>query len=115
MGINVSGDKVKLWIDEREGRDGNKWRQYRISASGKFDDEWVYSYIEVRFKRDIDVSNVSNGAIFNFEGFMTTKKPWTNKDGKEVKEPMIMITSADFGDLEDYGDSFTQAEEDIPF
>lgn len=113
MGINIKGEKVKLWIDEREGKDGNKWRQYRVGIGAKYDDKWVNSYMKVRFKKDINVENVPNGTEFNFEGFLTIEKPWTNKDGKEVKEPMIIIMSADFGEFGDTG--FAEVTEPLPF
>ena len=112
MGINVKGEKVKLWFDEREGRDG-KWKQYRVGLGKQFDGVWVNSNIKAQFKKDIDVSNVPNGAVFNFEGFLTVSKPWTNKEGKEIKEPMIMIMSADFGEFGDTG--FAEVTEPLPF
>ena len=113
MSIDVKGKDARLWIDERQGKDGNSWRQYRVGLSTKIDDEYVNSYMKVRFKRDIDVSNVQNGTKFDFEGFLTIDKPWIDKDGKERKDPMIVIMSADFGELGDSG--FKEAEVDIPF
>ena len=110
----MSYDVIGLWKNEREGKNGT-WYTYTVGISRKVDDEYKNSYMKVSFKRDIDVSNVSNGQTFDFKGFLTLDI-YTDKEGKEVKNPMIMITEANFGESEDTQDTaFAEAEEDIPF
>ena len=111
MGINVSGENARLWISERQTKDGGTFKDYTVSVSGKFDEEWKSAYQKVRFKKDIDLTGVENGAKFNFKGFMTINKPWTNKDGKEIKDIVIMITEADFEDSV----GFAEVKEPVPF
>lgn len=111
--MDVKGKDVKLWVNEYEKKDGGKFRTYSVSSSRKdADGKYMYAPMKVFFKKDIDVSHVENGTPFDFEGFMTVDA-YTNKDGKEVRNPAIMVTRADFGELGDTG--FAEAEEDIPF
>lgn len=134
MSINVTGKSVKLWKKERPTRDGGTWNDYSVSVSKKDKDtgEYVNAYIKVRFGRDVVVPNeIPNGASMNFEGYLTPDI-YNDKNGNLVKRDMIMITEVSFHDLygsdhagvnyssatdayDDIADSFSQAEDDIPF
>lgn len=111
--MDIIGKNVKLWVNEREAADGTKFNTYSVSASRKdADGNYVYAPIKVFFKRDIDLSNVESGMKFDFKGFDTVDV-YTNKDGKEIRNPAIMIMQADFGEFNET--AFREAEEDMPF
>lgn len=121
--MDVSGNDVRLWINEREGRDGAKWNDYSVSISKKKDDgsdQFDNVYLKVRFAKSVQIpAGIQNGELMTFDGFMTIDK-YTNRDGNEVKRPMVMITRADFGakhpaPAQEEVDGFTAAEDDIPF
>lgn len=111
MGINVIGENARLWITERDSNNGGKWNEYSVGVSSKFDDKWVNDYQKVMFAKSIDLTGVQNGAKFDFKGFMSIKKPWTNKDGKTVKEKIIVITEATFEETT----GFSEVNEPLPF
>ena len=117
MSYDVIGKNARLWKQERESENGI-WYTYTVSISRKVDDVYRNAYMKVRFIKDIDVSNIDNGANFDFKGFLTLDI-YTNKEGREVKNPMIMITKVNFGESEESEDTqdtaFAEAEEDIPF
>lgn len=120
MSIDVSGKNVRLWRSDRETRDGRTWSDYSVGISKKNQDGgYARGYIKVRFGRDIELpERVENGTNIDFEGYITLDT-YRDRSGNEVKKDMIMITAVKFNDLPqeapDYGDSFSQAEEDIPF
>ena len=119
--MDVSGSNTRLWINEREGRDGNTWKDYSIGISKKREDgEYDTLYLKVRFANKVSLpSTLQNGATMDFDGFLTVDK-YTDKNGSEVKRPMVMVTRAGFGTrqpapAQEEVDGFTAAEEDIPF
>ena len=129
MSINIVGKNEKLWKNERQSRNGGTWFDYSIGVSKKMQDgNYVNTYMKVKFSSKVVVpSELPNGAQMDFEGFLTCDTPYRDRNGQEVKRPMIMVTSAKFhdvhGDDEYYSenddfidiDSLAQAADDIPF
>ena len=117
MGINVKAERVKIWRKDIEGKNGTFYR-YTAGISTKIDDEWVNSYMSVRFaKKSGAPEKIENGATCDFEGFMGVES-YKNKEGKAINSPMIWITSVKFEgnvgvDVE--ADGYEQLSEDIPF
>ena len=125
MSIDVSGKNVKLWKNERQSRNGGTWFDYSIGIFKKAQDgKYVNAYVKCKFSSKLSVPNeLPNGASMDFEGFLTPDV-YKDRNGQEVKRDMIMITQVKFHDV--YGDdggydtydgvdSFSQAEDDIPF
>ena len=122
-GINVKGESVKLWVNPREGRNGNTWNDYSVGISSKRQDGgYDNASIKVKFSSKLNVpKDIPNGTMIDFAGFV---KPdiYKDRNGNEVKRDMYMITQVKFHDLyENNGptyddiDSFSEAEDDIPF
>lgn len=122
--MDVRGEGVRVWVNERQRKDGGTWSDYSIGISKKRqDDTYATAYVKCRFTKDVRLPDVfPNGMKMDYEGFLSVDE-YTDKDGKEVKRPMIVVTKADFetalpdrskfADVET--DSFNAAEEDIPF
>jgi len=109
--MNVSEKKAKIWRKDIQGRNGEFYR-YSVGVRGKNKDgKDVNAYIPIRFSKKCDVpEKIENGATCAIEGFMSVES-YTDKDGNERNQPMIIVMSAKFEDA----DSFEQIEEDIPF
>lgn len=120
MGIDIKGTNCKVWRQEHDRNDGSKWFSYTVGVSRKnMDGSWTNGYQKADFSKNSGAPDIiPNGARCDFEGFMTVKTR-KDKEGKEIKESIIMITSVEFKDLgkpgEDDLDTFEQMEEDIPF
>lgn len=127
MSINISGKNEKLWKNERQSRNGGTWFDYSISVSKKAQNgNYVNAYMKVKFSSKLTIpSELPNGAQMDFDGFLTPDV-YTDRNGQEVKRTMIMVTDVKFHDVHgddsydsynDYDgiDSFSQAEDDIPF
>jgi single-stranded DNA-binding protein len=115
--MDIYGKNVKIWRKDFEGRNGTFYR-YSVGISSKNADGTYGAsyYMDIKFtKKSGAPEKIKNGANCDFEGFLSSTS-YTNKDGKEVTNPQIVVTSVDFqGDAEDIGDSFEQLEEQIPF
>lgn len=126
MSLDVKGKNVKLWIQKRPYRDGGTWNDYSIGVSKRNQDgTYTNGYIKVRFGKDLIVpADIPNGTNMDFEGYIALDA-YKGKDGNMVKKDMIIITKVAFTDLkndmtassdyDDIGDSFSEAEDDIPF
>ena len=115
--MDVSDKNAKLWVNEHKKRDGGKWYDYSLGASRKLmEGGWANISIKAKFSKDVAVPEpLANGTKISYEGFMTVDI-YEDRDGNEVRKPMIMITKASFPELEDIPvDSFASMEEDIPF
>lgn len=112
--LDIKGENVKLWKNEHDGRNG-KWFSYSISVSSKdASGKWLNKPVKVRFPKGVSVpDDLPNGALIDFEGFPSLDI-YTGKDGNEHREIMFIIQNVSFRDY-DYGDSFAQAGDDIPF
>jgi hypothetical protein len=117
--LNIKGENVKVWRRDIEGK-GGTFHRYSVTSSTRNEDgSWSNAYIQVMFSKNCGApKKIQNGAVCDFEGFMSAKS-YTNRDGKTIAEPVIMIMKVDFqGNVgEDLGDvdNFEQAEMDIPF
>lgn len=109
-----NGKNVKLWVNEREGRNG-KWNSYSVSVSKKVEDKYINKEVKVLFGRDVWIPDtIRNGEVIEeLEGFPTLDI-YTDKNGNERREIMLYITKCKWKDLTD-DDSFTAMEEEIPF
>ncbi len=109
--MDVGEKKAKIWRKDHEGKNG-PWYSYTVSISRKNDDgSYTNSYLPIRFtKRSGAPEKIENGAVCSIEGFMSVDS-YKDKDGKEHNTPQIIVMSYE----PDGADSFTEAEEDIPF
>lgn len=60
MGLTVTSDDkgVKVFAKEKNGANGT-FKTYSVGISSKQNDEWVNGYIDVLFKKGVDVANKS--------------------------------------------------------
>ena len=118
MSVDVRGNNCKLWIKEREGRDGDKWYSYSIGVSKKdLNGSYINAYQDVAFTRNAGLtSDIKNGTTFDFEGWMSVKV-YKDREGKEVRKPVITINKTNLDNIadEELPDSFDQLDEDVPF
>lgn len=113
--MDVKG-KSKVWANEHQKRDGGVWYDYNISISKKKQDgTYTNAYMRAFFTKDANAPEpIPNGSWMEFEGYLSVDE--YESKGMLVKKPMIMVTKAVFPDLKaDVPDSFSQAEDDIPF
>lgn len=109
--MDVSEKRAKIWRKDIEGKNGTFYR-YSVSVSRKTQDgKYVNAYIPVVFSKKSDApEKIENGAVCSFEGFISVDT-YKDKDGVERNTPQIVIMSVKF----DGEDSFSEAEDDIPF
>lgn len=122
--MDVKGENTRVWVNERQRRDGGKWFDYSIGVSKKKeDDSYATVYMKVRFTKDVVLPEpVPNGIKMDYSGFLSVDE-YTDKDGNAVKRPMVVINRAQFDTAlpdrskyaDEKADSFTAAEDDIPF
>ena len=114
MSINVEAKNVKLWKNEHEGRKG-KWYSYSISASKKMQDgSYKNKGMKVFCKEGIP-NEIPNGSMCDIKGFLTLDV-YQGRDG-EVSNIAVYANEIKFHDYDsqDYGDSFEELDEDVPF
>lgn len=116
--MDVSGSKAKVWVNEHQKRDGGKWYDYNVGIGKKKQDgSYVNMYIRVKFAKELGLpEDIPNGTMMeNYEGYMTIDD-YTSREGETVKRPLVIITKADFPELDaDIPDSYEQLDEQIPF
>ena len=119
MGIKISTDNrgVKVWRSDRYEKPS-----YAIQISKKEGDTWISEYQKVRFRGSPDIPN---GTIIYIRDGFTTLETWV-KDNIEHKrivwgimdysyEGMNEPPKQSFIDMPEMPDSFSAAEDDIPF
>ena len=121
MGVRISTDHrgVKVWRSDR-----GEYPSYAIQVSRKEGDAWINDYQRVRFKGGADIPN---GTDIYIKDAFPTLEFWV-KDGQEHKRIVWMIMDYAFdGQTEkpkqtyiempepDMPDSFSAAEDEIPF
>lgn len=113
--MDVKERRARIWRQERQGAKGVFYR-YSVGVSTKtIDGERKTAYIPVRFAKAAGAPDeIPNGAVCDFEGFMSVDY-FDSNNGTEVRRPQIVIMKADFEDPTTGVDSFSQAEEEIPF
>lgn len=120
MGIKITTDQypVRIWRNDKHG-----FPQYAVTISKPKDDgsgDYVRAYQEVRFKKGIELENGEE--IFIQHAFPVLR---TWKDGKKQIWQIIDFTYARQRpkyqpeprqvSYDDMPDTFSQAEDDIPF
>lgn len=121
--LNIRGVDEKLWVNEHEYQ-GGSFKTYAISVSSKDRNtgKWTNKAIKVKFSQKVSIpENLQSGDKFDFDGFLTLEK-YTSREGAEVTSHIIMVTNASFNGMplgyeeaDVDADSFTSAEEDLPF
>lgn len=113
MGLTVKSDDkgVKVFANEKEGANG-KYTLYSIGVSSKdANGNWVSGYINVRFKKGVEVANKSKIKINN--AFYVV-----NKSG-DRSYVSLMITDFDVLEGGESGDGFIDMsnvkDEELPF
>ena len=120
MSIDINGKNCKLWVNEHKKQNGDLWFTYTVGVSRKDQNgQYVNAYQDVQFTKNADPAGIPNGTTFDFEGWLSVKV-YRDKDGKEVRRPIIMINRASFNYSpeaagESYADSFEALAEDVPF
>jgi len=111
-----NGRDVMIWVNEHKTANGN-FKTYAISISTKNKDtgEYTNKSMKVKFAKSVEVpENLQSKDKFDFEGFPTLET-YTDKDGKQQVQIIVMITDAKFNGEQLGFDEMTQAEDDIPF
>lgn len=119
MGIKIQTDNkpVKVWRSDR-----GQYPSYAIQISKKEGDAWVNDYQKVRFRGSPDIPN---GTEIRISDGFPTLETWV-KDGVEHKRIVWVLMDYSypgmtekpkqtFVEMPDYPDSFSAAEEDLPF
>lgn len=119
MGIKIQTDNkpVKVWRSDR-----GQYPSYAIQVSKKEGDAWVNDYQKVRFRGSPDIPN---GTEIRISDGFPTLETWV-KDGVEHKRIVWVLMDYSypgmtekpkqtFVEMPDYPDSFSVAEEDLPF
>lgn len=119
MGIKIQTDNkpVKVWRSDR-----GQYPSYAIQVSKKEGDAWVNDYQKVRFRGSPDIPN---GTEIRISDGFPTLETWV-KDGVEHKRIVWVLMDYSypgmtekpkqtFVEMPDYPDSFSAAEEDLPF
>lgn len=124
--MNVTGEREKLWVNHHEREDGSTWDDYNVGISTKKQDgSYTNMYVRLKFAKAVQLPDkIHNGCFVTFKGFLTVDS-YKDKNGNEVKKPMIMAMEATIDDgerkyvpsyddvAEDYG--FEMADDSIPF
>ena len=119
MGFRISTDNkpVKVWRSDKY-----EHPTYAIQVSKKEGDTWVNEYQKVRFRGSPDIPNGTEVTIR--DGFPALET-WV-KDGYEHKRIIWVLMDYEYAGMKeapkptfitmpDYPDSFSLAEEDLPF
>lgn len=113
--MDVTAKKVKIWRKDIEGKNGT-FHKYSVGISKKtMDGKYVNAYIPLVFSKRADApEKIENGALCDFEGFMSVES-YTDREGNTRNTPQIVVMKIDFDDPTMGVDSFQQAEEELPF
>ena len=121
MGIKITTDdrRVKVWRNDR-----GEYPTYAVQISKKEGDSWIREYQRVKFRGSPDIPNGTDVRII--DGFPTLDT-WV-KDGVEHKRIVWIIMDYDYDGMKvqpkpsfmtppetDLPDSFSAAQDDIPF
>lgn len=115
MSMDINGKNVKLWVNSVQTKDGKTFPSYSVGIGKKNKDgSFTNMYLRVKFGKDVYIPNeLPNGAEMDFDGFLTVDS-YTDRNGNEVKNPALFITSVQFHNIYDT-EGFAEAEADIPF
>ena len=120
MGIKITTDSfgVKVWRSDRK-----KFPQYAIKFSRMVDDKWVNVYQPIRFRSGVELEN---GAEIIIDDAFVTMDAWKGNDGNLNGKELWQILEFHYMHeskkesprqevFEDLPDSFSAAEDEIPF
>ena len=122
MGIRITTDTrgIKVWRSDR-----GEYPSYAVQVSKKEGDSWVNEYQRVKFKGSPDIPN---GTVIEIKDGFPALDTWV-KDGVEHKRIVWIImdywydgmkekpqqTYMEMPEPDDLPDSFSAAEDEIPF
>lgn len=121
MGIKITTDNrgVKVWRSDKY-----EHPSYAIQVSKREGDGWINDYQPVRFRQGI---NIPNGTLIYIKNAFPTLDTWV-KDDQQFKRKVWMIMEFEAEGMkasqtspqmsmepEDLPDSFSAAEDEIPF
>ena len=122
MNIDVFAEGVKLWVNDHKRSDGSVWRTFSTTVSSKDKDtgEYINKPLKIKMTRSVKLpEDLQNGRTVTIKGSLSNEK-FTDRDGNERVELMLWAHEITF----DYQtparkeapvDSFSAAEDDIPF
>ena len=112
--MDIREPNARIWRKDIEGKNGTFYK-YSIGVARKIDDKYVHAYIPIVFSKKADApEKIPNGAKASIEGFMSVDS-YTDREGHTRNTPQIVVMSVEFDDPTVVVDSFSQAEEEIPF
>lgn len=122
MNIEVNAEGVKLWVNEHKRNDGSVWRSFSTTVSSKDKEtgEYINKPLKVRMTRNITLpEDLQNGRTVSIKGSLSTER-FTDKEGQDRIELLLWAHEIAFDFVKptpkgDPADSFSAAEDDIPF
>lgn len=111
---------TKLWVNAHERQDGSRWYSYAISTSSKDKDgNYVNKSLPVRMTKAVEIpSDLANGETVTIRGFLSNES-FTDRNGEKRIEHILVAQEVDFQSRtalkSEPADSFSAAEDDIPF
>lgn len=120
MSINVEAENVKLWANAHERQDGSRWYTYAISSSSKDPEgNYINKSLKVKMTKAVEIpSDLANGETVTIRGFLSNE-PFTDRNGEKRVEHILVAQEVDFQSRtalkSEPADSFSAAEDDIPF
>lgn len=114
--MDVKETNARIWRKDIEGKNGT-FHRYSVSVSKKDPDgKYVNAYLPIVFSKKSEApEKIKNGAICDFEGFISVES-FTDRDGNKRNNPQIVVMKAEFKEAAtEEEDGFAEAEEDIPF
>ena len=118
MGIRITTDDrgIKVWRSDKYERPS-----YAVQISKREGEGWINHYQPVRFRQGVEVAN---GTLIRIKNAFPTLDTWV-KDDQQFKREVWMIMEFDTEEqtirkpkaveAEDLPDTFSAAEDDIPF
>ena len=108
--MQISGETM-IFRNERESANG-KWYAYSTGVSSKRQDgSWVNGYLDVKFRKGVEVENKTKIDIKN--GFLSVKE-FRTESGAQGKRLELVILEFDIVDAQNTG--FTaMTNDDVPF
>ena len=124
MNFDVMAEGVKLWVNEHKRNDGSVWKSYSTTVSSKDKEtgEYINKPLKIKLTRSVELpEDIENGKTVTIKGSLSNER-FTDREGQERVELLLWAHEITF----DYAaathqpdpaaaDSFSTAEDDIPF
>ena len=108
MGFNLSGEKIKIYKKEHDGKNG-KWYSFSAGiASKNMDGEWVNGYLDVAFKKGVEIANK---AVINVAKAFPTVSKYNDKT--YIRWMITEFEVVDAGENTASPDDFMNIPEDV--